>query len=173
MSIFMTQLQMGQSIQEWTKWNLWKTAFKKFKVIWSAQADHITSNFLKALFHSLILWIQAAILEYFVLNHHLLINTSVSVISWYDYLSTFAGIIGKYEKLCKEREMKFETFMLEGEHKPAHMICKLAEEKNAASITVGQRGLGTISRALLGSTSDYVLHHSRVPVMVVPTVKKV
>ena len=27
---------MGQGIQEWTKWNLWKTAFKKFEVIWSA-----------------------------------------------------------------------------------------------------------------------------------------
>ena len=30
---------MGQSIQEWTKWNLWKSA------------DHITSNLLKAVFH--------------------------------------------------------------------------------------------------------------------------
>ena len=69
--------------------------------------------------------------------------------------------------------MKFETFMVEGEHKPAHMICELAKGKNAASITMGQRGLGTISRALLGSTSDYVLHHSHVPVMVVPAVKKV
>ena len=27
---------MGQSIQEWIKWNLLKTAFKNFKVIWSA-----------------------------------------------------------------------------------------------------------------------------------------
>ena len=27
--------QMGQSIQEWTKWNLRKTTFKKFEVIWS------------------------------------------------------------------------------------------------------------------------------------------
>ena len=27
---------MGQSIQEWTKYNLWKTAFKKFEGIWSA-----------------------------------------------------------------------------------------------------------------------------------------
>ena len=24
--------QLRQSIQEWTKWNLWKTAFKKFEV---------------------------------------------------------------------------------------------------------------------------------------------
>ena len=29
-------LQLGQSIQEWTKWDLWKTAFKKFEGIWSA-----------------------------------------------------------------------------------------------------------------------------------------
>ena len=27
---------MGQSIQEWTKLSLWKTAFKKSEVIWSA-----------------------------------------------------------------------------------------------------------------------------------------
>ena len=27
---------MGQSIQEWTKWNVWNTAFKKFEVIWPA-----------------------------------------------------------------------------------------------------------------------------------------
>ena len=32
---------MDQAIQEWTKYNLWKTAFKKFEVI---QADHIISN---------------------------------------------------------------------------------------------------------------------------------
>ena len=30
---------MGQSIQEWTKYNLRKTAFKKFEVIWSASAN--------------------------------------------------------------------------------------------------------------------------------------
>ena len=27
---------MGQGSQEWTKQNLWKTAFKKSEVIWSA-----------------------------------------------------------------------------------------------------------------------------------------
>ena len=36
---------MVQSIEEWTKLILWKTAFKKF------EADHITSNFLKAVFN--------------------------------------------------------------------------------------------------------------------------
>ena len=27
---------MDPGIQEWIKYNLWKTAFKKFEVIWSA-----------------------------------------------------------------------------------------------------------------------------------------
>ena len=27
---------LRQSFQEWTKQNLWKTAFKKFQAIWSA-----------------------------------------------------------------------------------------------------------------------------------------
>ena len=31
---------MGQGIQEWTKQNLWKTAFEKFEVMWSAEADY-------------------------------------------------------------------------------------------------------------------------------------
>ena len=35
-NIFFTYGCMGQSIQEWTKKNLWKTAFKKFERIWSA-----------------------------------------------------------------------------------------------------------------------------------------
>ena len=34
---------MGQSIQEWTKQYLWKTAFKKFEAIWSAQAGNVNA----------------------------------------------------------------------------------------------------------------------------------
>ena len=42
---------LGQSIQDWTKYNLWKTVFKKIEGIWSAEADHSPSIFLKAVFH--------------------------------------------------------------------------------------------------------------------------
>ena len=42
---------MRQEIQEWTNLNFWKRAFKKFEVIWSAEAKHITSNIFKATFH--------------------------------------------------------------------------------------------------------------------------
>ena len=39
---------LGQSTEEWTKSSFWKTAIRKFQVVWSAEVDHMTSNFLKA-----------------------------------------------------------------------------------------------------------------------------
>ena len=38
-------------IQEWPKQSLFKTTSKRFEVIWSAGADHITSDLLKTVFH--------------------------------------------------------------------------------------------------------------------------
>ena len=47
------EVYLRQCIQEWTKQNLWKTAFKKSEGVWSAvsKADRTPSNFLKAVFH--------------------------------------------------------------------------------------------------------------------------
>ena len=38
---------MRQSIQEWTKQKLWKTAFKKFDGIWSALSRPYSFKFFK------------------------------------------------------------------------------------------------------------------------------
>ncbi|XP_041347745.1 universal stress protein PHOS32-like isoform X2 [Gigantopelta aegis] len=50
--------------------------------------------------------------------------------------------------------------------KPGEVICKVAEEEKAQLIVTGTRGKGVIRRTLVGSISDYVLHHSHVPVVV-------
>ena len=44
-------LDIKQSIQEWTKSNLWNTACKRFEAIFSVKTDYITLSFLKAVFH--------------------------------------------------------------------------------------------------------------------------
>ncbi|KAL3852268.1 hypothetical protein ACJMK2_015933 [Sinanodonta woodiana] len=49
---------------------------------------------------------------------------------------------------------------------PGEGICKAAEEVGAAAVIIGTRGMGTVRRTLLGSVSDYVLHHCHVPVLV-------
>ena len=49
---------------------------------------------------------------------------------------------------------------------------QLADERNAAAIVVGSHGEGAVSGAFLGSTALKLLHHSKVPVLVVPRHKQ-
>ena len=58
--------------------------------------------------------------------------------------------------------------MIEADKNPGEGIVKTAEEKHVSMIIMGTRGLGTVRRTVLGSVSDYVLHHAKVPVAVVP-----
>ncbi|KAK3102597.1 hypothetical protein FSP39_012502 [Pinctada imbricata] len=50
--------------------------------------------------------------------------------------------------------------------KPGEGILNVAKEVNADLIVTGSRGLGKLRRTILGSVSDYVVHHSEVPVLV-------
>jgi nucleotide-binding universal stress UspA family protein len=66
--------------------------------------------------------------------------------------------------------VKAEAFVEEG--KPVDVLLKLAAERKAAAIVVGSHGEGAVSAAFLGSTALKLLHHSEVPVLVVPRRKK-
>ncbi|MBS1837694.1 MAG: universal stress protein [Actinobacteria bacterium] len=46
-------------------------------------------------------------------------------------------------------------------------IVHVADEVHADVVVVGSHGKGWFKRMVLGSVSEYVLHHSRVPVLVV------
>lgn len=77
----------------------------------------------------------------------------------------------------KELEDKYNTRILENGisgsirtegsgGKPGEAICRLAEEEKATMIVMGTRGLGKVRRTIMGSVSDYVVHHSHCPVIV-------
>lgn len=85
-----------------------------------------------------------------------------------DSLDRSKTVREKYETLCKDNGIEFKLLMADDYHSIGQVLCNLAKENNADVIICGKRGLGTFSRALLGSTSDYVVHHSHVPVVVVP-----
>jgi nucleotide-binding universal stress UspA family protein len=46
-------------------------------------------------------------------------------------------------------------------------VAALAEERDAAAVVVGSRGRGRVKSALLGSTSNRLLHETRRPLLVV------
>lgn len=46
------------------------------------------------------------------------------------------------------------------------MICQIAEKKKSDVIILGRRGMSSFKRALLGSTSNYVVEHAQCDVLV-------
>ena len=54
----------------------------------------------------------------------------------------------------------------------ATKLCTTAADEGADLLVVGSHGHGIIADALLGSISNHVVHHSTVPVLVVPSRKK-
>jgi len=46
-------------------------------------------------------------------------------------------------------------------------ICQIAKAENADFLAIGSRGLGNLERLMLGSVSDYVVHHAHCAVILV------
>lgn len=69
-------------------------------------------------------------------------------------------------------QLNYPWFQINGSVKSIHAnrpgegIVNAAREVNADVIITGSRGTGKLRRTFLGSVSDYVLHHSDVPVIV-------
>ena len=49
---------------------------------------------------------------------------------------------------------------------PGHVIVEKANEEHAQLVVMGTRGMRTVRRTLMGSVSDYVVHHAHCPVMI-------
>ena len=49
---------------------------------------------------------------------------------------------------------------------PGEFITKVAKKENAGMVVMGTRGMGKVRRTILGSVSDYVLHHAHCAVIV-------
>lgn len=69
------------------------------------------------------------------------------------------------EQVKAEGAAVAETHLVRGE--PDKEIVHLGEETGAGLIVMGNRGLGGIRRALMGSVSDSVVRHAHCPVLVV------
>ena len=50
--------------------------------------------------------------------------------------------------------------------RPGEAIVDLAKKENAHMVVMGTRGMGTVRRTLMGSVSDFVVHHAHCPVVI-------
>lgn len=76
---------------------------------------------------------------------------------------------GKFMKKAKTRSTQngilFYTKILHGDEGPK--IVKFAHGRHFDLIVIGSRGMSSIKEIFLGSTSNYVLHKSKIPVLIV------
>ncbi|KAK6166943.1 hypothetical protein SNE40_023538 [Patella caerulea] len=70
----------------------------------------------------------------------------------------------KYKELLTAKKLsgKFRT----ASGKPGEVIVDIVKQEKADLVVTGTRGLGKFRRTIMGSVSDYIIHHSPVPVLV-------
>lgn len=103
-----------------------------------------------------------------VLVHGLEIPSLPTRESWDHQMQTG---VKKRQELHEKYQEKFKELGLRGKfisdfEKPGEFIVEMATREKASYIVMGTRGLGKIRRTILGSVSDFVVHHAHCPVVV-------
>lgn len=81
------------------------------------------------------------------------------------------AVIQKYLQKCSLSGMKVKLFTKIKNGTIGGTVCELIDEHKPDLVIIGQRGLGAIQRTIYGSVSEYLLHHSHSPVLVIPPLK--
>lgn len=81
-----------------------------------------------------------------------------------NYRKESGKILDKSQEIAARSGTKLETAIMEGD--PASNINGFAEKGGFDLIVIGSRGLGRLKSAILGSTSNKVLHHAKCSVLI-------
>lgn len=75
-------------------------------------------------------------------------------------------ILGEMEEHLDLDGIDYETVEELGD--PTTGLIAVSERRHADLVVIGRRGAGLAERVLMGSVADRIVHHSEVPVLVVP-----
>ncbi|VDL37679.1 unnamed protein product [Hymenolepis diminuta] len=75
--------------------------------------------------------------------------------------------VERYTQICRNEGIDYRTVALFGT-KIGRTIVRAIRDNKIESVVIGFHDMGRIKRAFLGSSSDYVVKRSPVPVIVVP-----
>ena len=109
---------------------------------------------------------QAPHLNAFSLTASLTVPTQEWTNQIEEEIARSRNIVERYDKICEEMKVTKETLL--GNGKAGEVIIEISQKHHPSFIIMGSRGLNAVRRTFIGSVSDYVIHHSNVPVLVVP-----
>ena len=80
-------------------------------------------------------------------------------------LDNASKFMSKAKTRAAQNGILFDDAIIHGDEGPK--IINYANNKSYNIIVIGSRGMGSIKETFLGSTSNYVLHKSKIPVLIV------
>jgi len=80
-------------------------------------------------------------------------------------LDNASKFMSKAKTRAAQNGILFDNVIIHGDEGPK--IISYADTKSYDIIVIGSRGMGSIKEMFLGSTSNYVLHKSKIPVLIV------
>lgn len=124
--------------------------------------EFFMKNVYKAHDHVVLLYVP----EYHTVIQSPMVMTDVSVVTdlLHDEEKRIKGFLEQLGQKLKAAGIGGKVKSVGGN--PGEVVVKVSVEEKANLIVLGSRGMGTIRRTLLGSVSDYVMHHSHIPVLV-------
>ena len=81
------------------------------------------------------------------------------------YESEEQKMLTKYSQLAERKGITTNSVLLEGD--PASVILNYARKENYDVIIMGNRGLSSFKKLVVGSVSDKILHNSPCPVILI------
>jgi nucleotide-binding universal stress UspA family protein len=84
---------------------------------------------------------------------------------WEAYEKQGLEMLTEYITKAEKQDVQVVSRQLAGS--PGKTICQIAKQEQVDLIIIGHRGLRGLSELLLGSVSNYVLHHSTCSVLIV------
>ncbi|MFB5647616.1 MAG: universal stress protein [Candidatus Nitrosomaritimum yanchengensis] len=91
-------------------------------------------------------------------------SSQISYVEKY-HLNKAAQFMTKAKKRSAQNGILFDDKIVYGEEGPK--IINFATSQSYDIIIIGSRGMSSLKEAFLGSTSNFVLHKSKVPVLIV------
>jgi nucleotide-binding universal stress UspA family protein len=83
-----------------------------------------------------------------------------------EYETKFLNFLESHSKKAEELGLKATYQQINGY--PGKVICRVAKESQADLIVIGRRGHSLLDEWILGSVSNYVMHHAKCSVLTVP-----
>jgi nucleotide-binding universal stress UspA family protein len=84
---------------------------------------------------------------------------------WEAFVQKSLSILQKRTQIAKDRGIEAEYQQIYGNS--GKTICKVAEEWQADLVVIGRRGRSGLGEIILGSVSNYVLHHAPCSVLII------